>query len=175
MRGLTRFDGALRAGVADRIQHIPNSSDRLLWRDAGRRILPSDEEARSRAWGSQRFLIQPCSSHSRIAPSSWSIEIAHPRSVRIAGQRSFIISIESLLPETNPSDPSSVPAANTGQGFPNVGAAPFPCSADLCTTAATRPILLLVGRNDLSALSETGVGGPGNNHIHQFSSESSIS
>jgi hypothetical protein len=30
----------------------------------------------------------------------------------------------------------------------------FPCSADLCTTAATRPILLLVDSNDLSALSE---------------------
>ena len=50
--------------------------------------------ARSRACGSVRSCIQPCSSHSRMAPASNSTEIAHPRSVRIAGRRSFVINIE---------------------------------------------------------------------------------
>jgi hypothetical protein len=58
---------ALRAGVADRIQHIANSGGRLVRKDAGRRVLPSTRKARSRAWGSLRSVIQPCSSHSRIA------------------------------------------------------------------------------------------------------------
>ena len=41
-------------------------------------------KARSRACGSARSCIQPCSSHSRTAPASCSTEIAHPRSVRIS-------------------------------------------------------------------------------------------
>ncbi len=50
--------------------------------------------ARSRASGSPQSFIQPCSSHSRMAPASSNTEIAQPCSVRIAGRRSFIISIE---------------------------------------------------------------------------------
>jgi hypothetical protein len=38
--------------------------------------------------------LQPCSSHSRMAPAPCSTEIAQPRSVRIAGRFSFVISIE---------------------------------------------------------------------------------
>ena len=51
--------------------------------------------ARSRAWGSLRSLIQPCSSHSRIAPASRRTDLAHPSTVRNAGRRSFIINIAS--------------------------------------------------------------------------------
>ena len=50
--------------------------------------------ARSRACGSARSCIQPCSSHSRIAPASCSTEIAQPRSVRVAARRFFVISIK---------------------------------------------------------------------------------
>src|ERR1700726_2826354 len=56
------------------------------WRAAAR--------ARSRASGSPQSFIQPCSSHSRMAPASSNTEIAQPCSVRIAGRRSFIIRIE---------------------------------------------------------------------------------
>ena len=51
--------------------------------------------ARSRACGSVRSLIQPCSSHSRIAPVSSRTDLAQPSIVRVAGRRSFVI--ETLL------------------------------------------------------------------------------
>jgi hypothetical protein len=35
---------ALRAGVADRSEHVPLLRDRLVWSDAGRRILTGDGE-----------------------------------------------------------------------------------------------------------------------------------
>ncbi|MGY3532929.1 hypothetical protein ACVILK_003479 [Bradyrhizobium embrapense] len=41
-------------------------------------------KARSRACGSARSCIQPCSSHSRMAPASWGTWIARPHSVRSA-------------------------------------------------------------------------------------------
>jgi hypothetical protein len=44
-----------------------------------------------------------------VAPASCSTEIAQPRSVRIAGRLSLAISIELLLPGTNPSRPFAVP------------------------------------------------------------------
>jgi hypothetical protein len=43
-RRLTDLGTALRAGVADRIQHIANSGDCLVRRDAWRRILASNEK-----------------------------------------------------------------------------------------------------------------------------------
>jgi hypothetical protein len=55
--------------------------------------------ARSRACGSARSCIQPCSSHSRMAPASCSTEIAQMRSVRTVGLRSFVIGIE-IVPWT---------------------------------------------------------------------------
>jgi hypothetical protein len=45
--------------------------------------------------------IQPCSPHSRIAPTSIRTDIAHPSAVRKAGRRSFIVSIE-FARETSP-------------------------------------------------------------------------
>ena len=50
-------------------------------------------KARSRASGSARSCIQPCSSHSLIAPASCSTEMAHPRKVRVAGRFALVISI----------------------------------------------------------------------------------
>jgi hypothetical protein len=49
--------------------------------------------ARSGACGSAWSCIQPCSSHSRMAPASCSTEIAQPRNVRTAGRRSKVISM----------------------------------------------------------------------------------
>ncbi len=46
-------------------------------------------KARSRACGSARSCIQPCSSHSRMAPASFSTLIAQPRGFRIVGSRGF--------------------------------------------------------------------------------------
>ena len=59
-------------------------------------------KARSRACGSVRSCIQPCSSHSRMAPTSSNTEIAHPSSVRIAGRRFFVISMLNSLRERIP-------------------------------------------------------------------------
>src|SRR5450631_1109242 len=42
--GLEAVGPAFRAGIADRIQHVANSGDRLVRKDAGRWILPSDEK-----------------------------------------------------------------------------------------------------------------------------------
>jgi hypothetical protein len=84
--------------------------------------------ARWRACGSARSFIQPCSSHSRIAPASSKTDIAHPSIVRNAGRRSLVISIE-ISPrgtQYESLDPPAVPAANTGQGFGIVGAGGFP-------------------------------------------------
>ena len=82
-------------------------------------------KARSRACGSARSCIQPCSSHSRMAPASWSSWIAHPRIVRTLGRRSFAISIE-IAPAEDESLPRQfVPAANTKQGFRNALAGGF--------------------------------------------------
>jgi hypothetical protein len=50
--------------------------------------------AGSRACGSVRSFIQPCSSHSRMAPASRRTEIAHPSIVQTVGRRSFTTSIE---------------------------------------------------------------------------------
>lgn len=47
-------------------------------------------KARSRASGSARSCIQPCFSDSRMAPASFSKQIAYPRSVRIAGRLAFV-------------------------------------------------------------------------------------
>jgi hypothetical protein len=44
-----------------------------------------------------------------MAPASCSTLIAHPRSVRIAGRRSFVISIEIAPAGTNPSARLLVP------------------------------------------------------------------
>jgi hypothetical protein len=49
--------------------------------------------ARSQACGSARSLIQPCSSHSWMAPTSSGTEIAHPSIVRNAARLSFTTSI----------------------------------------------------------------------------------
>jgi len=56
----------------------------------------ANSKARSRACGSVRSCIQPCSSHSRIAPTSKSTEIAHPVMVRIGGRRLVVASIQHL-------------------------------------------------------------------------------
>ena len=49
--------------------------------------------ARAQAWGSARSFVQPCSSHSWIAPASIRTDLAHPSIVRKAGRRSFVIRI----------------------------------------------------------------------------------
>jgi hypothetical protein len=50
-------------------------------------------KARSRACGSARSCIQPCSSYSWMACASLSAAIAYARSVRIAGRRCFVVNI----------------------------------------------------------------------------------
>jgi hypothetical protein len=51
-----------------------------------------------------------------MAPASCSTEIAHPRSVRIAGGRSVAISIETLLArDTNPLGPPAIPLLTQGR------------------------------------------------------------
>ena len=50
-------------------------------------------KACSRACGSARSRIQPCSSHSQIAPASCRTLIAQALSVQIAGRRYFVINI----------------------------------------------------------------------------------
>jgi hypothetical protein len=71
-------------------------------------------KARSRECGSARSFIQPCSSHSRMAPASSNTDRAQPSIVRRAGRRSLVISIE--LVSTTAQDeslrPSAVPAPN---------------------------------------------------------------
>ena len=76
----------------------------------------ASSRARTRACGSARSRIQPCSPHSRIAPTSIRTDVAHPSAVRKAGRRSFIVSIE-FARETNPLGRPPFRAANTGQGF----------------------------------------------------------
>lgn len=96
VRALLGFGRALRAGVADRVQDVPDCCCGLPGEapaGGSRRAT----KARSRACGSAGSCIQPCSSHSRMAPASCSTEIAHPRNVRIAGRRSFITASKSLL------------------------------------------------------------------------------
>ena len=105
---------ALGAGLADRVQHVLNCSDRFVRRQVRRRILASDGDGALTACGSARSIIQPCSSHSRMAWASSRTEIAQPCRVRIAARLSFISSVESLLSEPNPFSLSAVPAANTG-------------------------------------------------------------
>jgi hypothetical protein len=53
----------------------------------------------------------------RMAPASFNTEIAHLRSVRIAGRLSFVISIEIVLSGRIRHAPPSFPAVSTGQGF----------------------------------------------------------
>jgi len=60
-------------------------------------------KACSRACGSARSFAQPCSSHSWMAPASCSTASAQPRSVRVAGRRSFVsigsgLSVKRILP-----------------------------------------------------------------------------
>jgi hypothetical protein len=88
---------ALRAGIADRVQHFQHLGPRRLGRDARRRIVAGGRLARAHG-EAERSRIQPCSSHSRIAPASSSVEIAQPRNIRIAGRLSVVISIKSLQP-----------------------------------------------------------------------------
>jgi hypothetical protein len=68
---------ALRAGVADRVKHLRNHNGCRLGQDAGRRISAGDIKARS-CCESARSIIQPCSSHSRMAPASSRTEVAQP-------------------------------------------------------------------------------------------------
>ena len=89
--------------------------------------------ARSRACGSARSCIQPCSSHSLMAPASCSTLIAHARSVRITGRRSRV-NIINIAPER---DESIGPAfrsgaANAGQGFEIGVTADFPPVPPTC-------------------------------------------
>ncbi|MGY3532925.1 hypothetical protein ACVILK_003483 [Bradyrhizobium embrapense] len=82
------------------------------------RHAPGRGSTRSRACGSVRSCIQPCSSHSRMAPTSWRTWIAHPRSVRVIGLRSLIISIAIDSEYDESCGPSFVPAASTRLRFP---------------------------------------------------------
>src|SRR5690349_17162986 len=54
-----------------------------------------------------------------MAPTSCSTPSAHPRSVRIAGRLSLVISIEIAPHRDESAPPRSFPALSTGQGFPN--------------------------------------------------------
>lgn len=81
-RVLTTAAGT-RAGISDRVQHLHQFSDSFVPRYSLGRILPSDFAgalARMRAGWS---CIQPCSSHSRMAPAFRSTVIAQPLSVPI--------------------------------------------------------------------------------------------
>lgn len=72
--------------------------------------------------------------HSRIAPACCSTAIAHPRTVRIAVRLSLVISIKIAPGEGRIlAALGSFRAANTEQGFQNVGGRCFStCSAILC-------------------------------------------
>src|SRR5258707_14396832 len=61
-----------------------------------------------------------------MAPTSCSTAIAHPRTVRIAGRRSFIISIEIAPARDESLRAVPVPGTNTGQGFRIAVALAFP-------------------------------------------------
>src|ERR1700694_5772299 len=100
----------------------------MLQRDGKRRILRAISMARCLACGSVRSFIQPCSSHSQMAPASSRMEIAQPSIVRKAGRFSLSISTLILLASRrgNPWVAPVVPAANTGLGFGIVGAEALP-------------------------------------------------
>jgi hypothetical protein len=87
---------------------------------SSRKCHPADirgrRRRRARARGSQQSCIQPCSSHSRMAPASFSTEIAQPWSVRIVGRRSMVLSIE-FSHRMNPCTRPFFPCDLTGQGF----------------------------------------------------------
>jgi hypothetical protein len=61
-----------------RYQKSLRSKNRLPIRDLGRFFTDDTLRARSRACGSARSVIQPCSSHSRMAPALITTEIAQP-------------------------------------------------------------------------------------------------
>jgi len=81
-------------------------------------ILACDIE-RARACESAQSYIQPLYSHSRMAPASFSTEIAQPCDVRIAVRPSLDISIRNRFCERESLRPRLVPTANTGLGFRN--------------------------------------------------------
>jgi hypothetical protein len=109
----------------DTIQHLGDRDSRCLPGDAGGRSCLAMSKARSRACGSARSYIQPCSSHSRMAPASCSTEIAQPCSVLTAVRLSSRISIDhSCLNRILRVRPPFRPVS-TGQGFRNVGSAVF--------------------------------------------------
>jgi hypothetical protein len=93
---------AFRAGVADRLQHFRDATAAACGETPGGGFSRAMSTARSRACGSARSCIQPCSSHSRMAPASCSTAIAQPRNVRIVGGLTFVISIEISPAGTNP-------------------------------------------------------------------------
>jgi hypothetical protein len=68
--------------------------------------------ARSRACGSARSLIQPCSSHSRMAPASSRTDLAHPSIVLKAGRRSFPVTASNGIVLSSPYTPLAIMTAS---------------------------------------------------------------
>jgi hypothetical protein len=66
------------------------SAAAALRRETGRWVLTGDIDRASRACGSVRSCMQPCTPHSRMAPTSCSRASAHPRGVRIANRVSCL-------------------------------------------------------------------------------------
>src|SRR5258705_12856630 len=119
LRRLSGVGRALRAGIADRPEHVLDSGGGLVRRDAGRRMLAGEFEG-----ADARMRIGPVPHPAVLLAFPDSADLdqnrrRHPSAVRKAGRRSFIVSIE-FAPEARETNPLGRPpfrAANTGQGF----------------------------------------------------------
>jgi hypothetical protein len=117
---------AFRTSVADRPEHLRDRDGRRLGRDAGGRILTGDVES---ALASVRVgaVLHPAVLVAfgwRIRPPTLILP-SPATSGSPSGSPSSSASI-SLLPGTNPSAPTTVPAANTDEGFRIAVAPTFP-------------------------------------------------
>jgi hypothetical protein len=119
---------ALGASIANREKHLFDHRDRTVRRDAGRRIVPRGQNSAFVGMGISEDFCQPCSSHSRIAPTSSRINLAHPSMIETpvgapsstASQSPPAVQHESLrLPVVPRPVSDSRPMAQTG--LPAVG------------------------------------------------------
>ena len=109
---------AFGAAVADESSTSAMATAAACGETPGGRSSRAMSKARWRACGSARSCIQPCSSHSLIAPASFSTAIAQPRKVQDAGRFSLVvISIFKAPAWTNPFVRPVFRALSTEQGF----------------------------------------------------------
>ena len=116
LRRLSGVGRALRAGIADRPEHVLDSGRGPVRRDADRRMFAGEFEG-----ADARMRIGPVPHPAVLLAFPDSADLdqnrrRHPSAVRKAGRRSFIVSIE-FARETNPLGRPPFRAVNTGQGF----------------------------------------------------------